>query len=79
MGFSWFLLYGFLPIALIIFIPSFSTLLFCSSSLVFYGYWLEWWGYGYAVFFMALMVVVVMFWLLNEILFYCSIYIILLC
>ena len=77
-GLFWFILYGFLPIALIFFIPDFSTLLFCSSSLVFDGYWLEWWGCDYAVFFMALIVVVVVFWLLNEILFYYSVYIILL-
>ena len=42
-------------------------------------HWLQWQGCGCAMISMALMAVVVVFWWLNEILFYCSVYIILLC
>ena len=53
----------------------FFCFLFFSSSLVLMGMA----GCGCAMIFMGLMVVVVVCWWLNEILFYCSVYIILLC
>ena len=64
----------------------FFCFLFCSSSLVFDGYWLQWQVCGYVVISMVLIVVVAVFWRVNEILFivvfilfYYSVYIILLC
>ena len=87
-------IYGFRPLSLCfwsgLWICSFFFLvfcfLFCSSSLVFDGYWLQWQVCGYVVISMVLIVVVAVFWRVNEILFivvfilfYYSVYIILLC
>ena len=64
---------------LIQFLLIFLLFLFCSSLLVLDGFWSQWWCCGYAVVSMALTMVVVVFWLLNDILFYCIFYVILLC
>ena len=53
------------------FLLIFLLFFFCSSSLVLDGFWSQWWRCNYAVVSMALTMVVVVFWLLNDILFYC--------
>ena len=66
-----FVLFFFIGLAVLIFLG------FCFVLL--HWFWWAWWGCGCTVIFMGLMVVVMVCWWLNEILFYCSVYIILLC